>query len=819
MRNKLVIILSLTLIIVGGFCLGIFFKSNSKISVSVYNPITNSTRTVEANGGNKFSDILSGDNIDGYDVEGYYYDRELKNKIKSEDLITNSTTVYVGYVQNTSSTQFDSDIVGVKYTGELSQTTLKKLVNYSYVDISSATGNLVFEENNNSLEKLVVGNADSISGINNYSKLQTVDLGEIQILTNCFNSCTELKNVGLLDCIEIENCFNDGGEILDLKLGKNVFQITSSFKRTFLKTISSQSSKYNVLNNIIYEKNGNNLKVIKAAETNGNITFNSDTTEIGEYAFFGEQKIKEVVAKEKLIKIGAHAFENSSITKLDLSENLPPLEIFESAFCGAKNLTQISLGTYIRKIYDKAFYGVSVEHIDLSSCSLLSEIGDYSFAANKALKKITFSAGNIVLGVGAFKDCENLTEIKNLMSNSISKQCFMNCKKLSTISNIQSVTMIDEFGFYGCESLANTNAFVDVVSVRKKAFAKCLQLTSAQLPRLVSFEEYSFEDCENLTEIKSNQNISDSSFLAFENCENLSLLNLVSTNYVIENGVVYSQDRSKLIYCLPNIDATTFNILSTVESVENRFLSAAKNLQQITTESSHFYVVDGVLYSSADNSLVCYPRAKEGSSFTVAESAKTILSNSFVKTNNLKTLNINSNIEKIENGSLVKMPVLETLNTCFLGESSEKIETGFLGWIFGSKTNLENDLIVPESLKYVKVTDQSTFIDRAFYGCRDLLEITVQNTTEVSEAMFFGCSKLIRVRLGQITKFNSYALSACTSLTRMYIKYSPDVTIKDNAFYNMASSIKVYVSGISSPTELANYKALFKKSNWDYISY
>ena len=816
MRNKLIVILSLTLILVGGFCLGVFFRNKQNLSVVIYNPITNSTKTVEARNGENFLSFLSGENISGYDIAGYYFDNSFKNKIKETDIVTANTTVYAGYIQNTSDISFNPNVVGVKFCGELTSSVMQELAKFNYVDISSATGNINFEENNNYIEEIIIGDSDELSNINNFSKLKRVKLGEIQFISNCFNNCPNLSIIENLNCLEIEDSFNDSGEIEELNLNKNVIEISQSFQKTKIKKINSLSSKYSVSSGILYEKNGSNFKVVKAENVVGDVVLNQDTTDILPYAFYGQSKLRNVVAKEKLISVGEHAFEKSSIEKLDLSENLPPLEIGEYAFCDTVNLKSISLGRYVNKIKQKAFKNSGIENIDFSSNTLLSEIGEYAFENNVNLKKVVFPNSNITIKEGAFKDCLDLSEVKNLMTNSISKKCFYGCAKLENIVNLQSVVTIEDMAFYNCSSLANTNSFVDVVQVEKQAFANCSSLVDIYLPRLAVFKELAFANCP-VIEFKSNQNISSADFSAFEGCENLSIMNIVSTNYVIENNVVYSSGKTKILFYAANNSAESFEVASTVTEIETKFLSMAKNIKEFSVSGGNFSVVDGVLYDATGSTMLCYPRAKTTTSFEVPSSVTKINSNCFYGTYNLRTLNINSNVQTIENGALVNIPAIETLNISFLGKSIDDTQTCFVGWIFGATTCFENDVCVPTSLKYVKVSDQSQFSEGAFYGCKDILEISALKMTEIKESMFFSCLKLRIVKVGKVQRISIYAFGKCKSLTRLYITYNEDIVVNSSAFIDMASSIKVYVDGITQPSELANYKAIFKKSNWDFI--
>lgn len=166
--------------------------------------------------------------------------------------------------------------------------------------------------------------------------------------------------------------------------------------------------------------------------------------------------------------------------------DLPVTEIGEFAFEGQDLLASIALPETVTKIGEHAF----------SSCSLLSsveingeltEIGAYAFNNCYALSQINLPESLTDLGEGAFLACESLVSVKipdNLTT--ISRSAFSVCRKLTEVAFGKKLTKIGKFAFAHCEKLSKIQIPDGVTEIGESAFNSCRGLRGVVLPKTVT---------------------------------------------------------------------------------------------------------------------------------------------------------------------------------------------------------------------------------------------------------------------------------------------------------------------------------------------
>ncbi|MBP3350267.1 MAG: leucine-rich repeat protein, partial [Bacteroidaceae bacterium] len=101
-------------------------------------------------------------------------------------------------------------------------------------------------------------------------------------------------------------------------------------------------------------------------------------------------------------------------------------------------------------------------------------------------------------------------------------------------------------------------------------------------------------------------------------------------------------------------------------------------------------------------------------------------------------------------------------------------------------------------LTSVDIPNSVTYIgSHAFYGCSGLTFVNIPNSvTSIDEYTFYGCSGLKEVCIGDgIKKIYSDAFSNCTGLETMFILSDTKPTAYSSTFYNVPSSMILYVKG------------------------
>ena len=821
MKNRIIIFFSVSLILVSVFCLAMFYKNKNTQTIAIYNSINGTQKSITVTSGSKYSDCLKENNIEGYEFEGFYHDKELTRKIDLTKQILPDSVVYEAYIQNLNAdTQINPKAVGVYYTGNISKEKLAGLLTFKKVKIQTES-QLDFDGLDGNVEELYISESDKVANINSLSKITKINFYNINQLENSFNDSLYLSDIENLDCRTIINSFCDCKSLNKIKLLPRIEKIENSFYKTDLETIESLSPKYQTKSGVLYEQNDDDFVAIKAEKNI--ISFSSDnrTSEIAPYAFYDCGKLQNVELAGRISKIGAHAFEKSSVKNVDISRNYTILTFGEESFCETPNLEAINFGNFIYKIEDKAFWKSGINKADFSNSEFLTQIGNYAFAYNSNLTEVKFSGSDNVITAkeGVFIDCKNLNKVENINFAQIENMLFYNCEKLQTLTGQKITGNIGNLAFYNCKTISDLQVLSRAQNIGKSAFENCESLSTVVFENIQNIDEYVFCNDINLTSVSFGNSVNNINFTAFENCENIETINFESANYSKQNNAIYSVDMKKLMYYMPNASATTFNIISSVDSVDARYLSKAKNLKELTSSNTIFVCEDGILYDvSQGKKLVCYPMAKEETEFVCPTNVTEIEKEAFVFCPKLKTIRIAQNVQTIHNGAMINMSALATLEIAFVGESTSKPQTWFLGWIFGARQYEENKKFVPTSLKSVTITNQSQYSEGLFYDCDSLISITINNINDIANFMFTGCTSLQRLILNDTIKsIGMYALTGCRSIIEIRIGYYEEISIDKTGLTNMSTTPTVYVFGMTDvPTQLAKYKEKFSKSTWTW---
>ena len=276
-----------------------------------------------------------------------------------------------------------------------------------------------------------------------------------------------------------------------------------------------------------------------------------------EVYFVSEEK--QPIADADLTLIYEQAFYNCpKLRKVDFS-NVKTITIAKSAFANCPSLTEIVDWQSIGTLHHMAFANCALTSVDLTGLHMSGEyvfmnnpiteiktgrftaIGNYMFAGCQTLKGVlTLNTGKI--GVGAFKDCYNLSGVKfqtpentAAIEFNIGAKAFENCGK-----NIAEFTA--DFGSEMIRSLG------------RRAFAGTTMKT---LTAMKGLEEVG-ADVFVGTQIKTlciNDHVSLEKLLykgsPFTGLE--LTLEIGAQNYRYTNGVIYSADGKKLLYVNPSV--------------------------------------------------------------------------------------------------------------------------------------------------------------------------------------------------------------------------------------------------------------------------
>ena len=821
MKNKLVIFFSISLILISCFCLAMFFKNKDTQTITICNSISEEQTTIQANTGAKYSQYLKTQELYGYEFEGYYYDKEFTQKVDLSEPISSSKTIYEAYIQNlTSEQEINTKAIGVNYIGEIYVQKLALLLQFKKVSIQTEQS-IDFDGLDSIVEELTIANSTKISNIKNFPKLKSLNIKNVGTIENCCNNINSIKEAKNIDCQTIKNSFCDCKNLKVLSLAIRVENIDASFYKTPLETIESNSPVYVVINNVLHKKDNEDYIVVKATTNIEEFSSDTRTSEILNYAFYNCKKLEFVEVCGRVSKIGESAFEQSAIKSVDFSRNYTILTIGENAFSQTEKLENVNFGSFVYRINEKAFWNSGLKKADLLACEFLTYIGKYAFANCTKLTEAKFSGSDNIITAkeGVFSECQNLTKVENINFAQLDDMLFFDCENLTTLTGQNITGKIGNLAFYNCKNISAASVLAQATSIGKSAFENCFSIVNIHFSNLANVQEKAFCNATNLTLVTLGNQIENIDFSAFDGCTNISQINFSSTNYTKQNDAIYSANMQSLLYYMPNSAQTSFNIIASLNHIEAKYLSQAKNLAEITSSNSNYVCQNGVLYSVAGGKkLICYPAGKTTEEFIVPSDVTTICAQSFVGCPNLTSLQILENVQIIENNSLAKMYALEYLKISFVGQTISNTQTGFLGWIFGAKSYAENHKYIPNTLTGLRVSNQTQYAEGTFYECENLLSITIDNINNITNYMFTGCLNLQQLIINDtIQTMGLFAFYGCKNLVEIRIGYYANISIHSTGLTNMSSNVTIYVYGMTDiASQLIGYKEKFAKSTWTW---
>lgn len=244
--------------------------------------------------------------------------------------------------------------------------------------------------------------------------------------------------------------------------------------------------------------------------------------EIPSYAFNERGAIDKVVLPPTLKKIGSYAFQRTSLTSVNIPDNVETIE--EAAFRQVKQLQEVhlpdsltSLGRYafsacrslrtvkiptkLKEIPWYAFDGCkSLQSVELHDS--ITGIGDYSFK-NCNLREITLPKSTTWVGGYAFNGNSNLSKV-TLNEGLIDIWAYafqdtaidtLNCP--STLRNIYNAA------FAGCRNLRQINLNEGLTRIEVYALANN-KATEIVLPSSLEYcSQSAFDDCDSLVTIEA----------------------------------------------------------------------------------------------------------------------------------------------------------------------------------------------------------------------------------------------------------------------------------------------------------------------------
>ena len=480
-------------------------------------------------------------------------------------------------------------------------------------------------------------------------------------------------------------------------------------------------------------------------------------------------------------------------------------------FSGCSGLTSVTIPNSITSIGGEAFYGCS----GLTSVYYTGDVAGWC--------RISFGEN----GGNPVRYAHNLYINNELLTNliipetitKINDYAFSGCSGLTgTLTIPESVTSIGESAFSGCSGLTGTLTIPEsVTSIGVSAFLGCSGLTSVTIPNSVtSIGFWAFHGCSKLNLINFNATncttMGNSSGPLFSNCTALTTLNIGENVESISEGAFAGCNGLSNIYANPTIPPRISNSFSNYNAIvwvpcnygeTYRATNGWSSFDNINERRTYVLDVSSANIEQGTAIITQQPNCTDGTAIIKATPA---LGYGFVSwsdgnTDNPRTVNVSQDTTF----------TAEFYAKCLIDYGICGINADNLTWELscdsvltisgtGAMVDYDNDNRSPwhsnSAIKYVVITDGVASIGNfAFYGCTELISITIPNSvTSIGEEAFLSCSGLTGELSipNSVTSIGDNAFWGCSGLTSVTIPNSV-TSIGESAFYGCSGIESIVV--------------------------
>ena len=284
--------------------------------------------------------------------------------------------------------------------------------------------------------------------------------------------------------------------------------------------------------------------------------------------------------------------------------------------------------------------------------SQVTSIGDYAFSNCYDLEKIEISTSVSNIGRGAFYNCINLESItipEGVLY--IESGTFSGCKNLVSVSLPKTVTDVSNGAFWGASSLENIIVDLDslylysddgvLFNKRDKriiTYPAGKKDTTYSIPEgVLEIGKYTFYECNYLKNILISESVTSIEDNVFYGCINVEKIEVEpgNKNYISINDILYSKDKSKLIYFPANKNVKTLVIDENVKNIAFNAFEKCNYIEDVT-------VPEGVIYAGFQNFRYCINLKK----VSVPKSLKSSICEWFWGSDNLEVINYNGTLSE-----------------------------------------------------------------------------------------------------------------------------------------------------------------------------
>lgn len=491
------------------------------------------------------------------------------------------------------------------------------------------------------------------STFQNCEKLEEIKLGEkvAYIDDSAFLNCAKLKKINFPNSLkEIARwAFAFCIRLQDVKLGNKLKKIGShAFYQNYdLKSIRIPKSVKTV-------EDGSFANCIDLER----VSFGSAATQLYDGMFTNCKSLKKVSLPGEMKTIPEKMFVNcNSLTQVKIPKNVTIIK--KEAFRGCGSLKKVTLNQKMYAIGDRVFSESGLQSIKLGDNmqyigngafrdtkiktirlgKKITLIGNQVFASCRNLKVVNIPASVKGIHVGAFQACTSLCAIHVAEGNA-------NYSSKDGVLYNKNKTYLIQYPIH--KTNASYISPASLVKIRDHAFGGNAYLKTANISAK-SIGEAAFAEMGQLKSvtIQGAKELGANVFYGDD-----ALCNVKLADSVEKIGVrAFSGTRIR-----------TLNIPSALKKLGSDAFEECNQLVAFTGGSSANYVVeDGVLYSKGKTKLLKYPAKKTTREFTVPNTVEAIEGYAFDHTSHLTKISFGKNMKTLEYQSIVHAKQLKSV--------------------------------------------------------------------------------------------------------------------------------------------------------------
>lgn len=221
-------------------------------------------------------------------------------------------------------------------------------------------------------------------------------------------------------------------------------------------------------------------------------------TAIGQKAFYETKNLFQVTLPETIETIERDAFNESSLTKINLPSSLR--KIGYMAFCKCSKLNEAIFPDSLEYIGDWAFSGSRLFSVSIPKN--IKNINGSTFSGCSELSTVVLHEDIFSIGNEAFRDCVQLHNLTMPSAVTIGDGAFSGCILLEHIVLPENLTELGVYAFEKCTGLISVEFPNESTTLKSGVFSNCFNLKNVKLPeKLFYLESFVFLNCNSLERI------------------------------------------------------------------------------------------------------------------------------------------------------------------------------------------------------------------------------------------------------------------------------------------------------------------------------